>query len=120
MLSVIAVFMAALKDHSKFIVPGERPIIAIIAQDRKSGQVILCYIKGLLRVIPLLREIVEDQTIETITLSNGVVIEIHTASISAPRGRTFLAVLADERAYWPTSSESSAVDIEVINTCLCC
>ena len=114
MLAFIACYMAAVKDHRPHLVPGETPVIAIIAQDRKSGQVILNYIKGFLRVIPLLAEIVEDQTIETIRLSNGVVIEIRTASISAPRGRTFLAVLCDETAFW-AMGDSSNPDVEVIN-----
>ena len=54
-----------------------------------------------MREIPLFAELIEDELAETIRLSNGVVVEVHTASIGAPRGRTFLAVLCDETAFWP-------------------
>jgi hypothetical protein len=39
---------------------------------------------------------------------------VHTASIGAPRGRTFLAVLCDETAFWPMG-DSANPDVEVIN-----
>jgi len=67
-----------------------------------------------LRSIPLFAELIEDELAETVRLSNGVVIEVHTASIGAPRGRTFLAVLCDEIAFWPTDGDSANVDSEVI------
>ena len=47
-------------------------------------------------------------------LANGVVVEVHTASIGAPRGRTFLAVLCDELAFWVTG-EGANPDVEVLN-----
>ena len=47
-------------------------------------------------------------------MANGVVVEVHTASIGAPRGRTFLAVLCDELAFWVTG-EGANPDVEVLN-----
>ena len=40
---------------------------------------------------------------------------MHTASIGAPRGRTFLAVLCDETAFWSVEGDSANPDVEVIN-----
>jgi hypothetical protein len=40
---------------------------------------------------------------------------VHTASIGAPRGRTFLAVLCDETAFWSVEGDSANPDVEVIN-----
>jgi hypothetical protein len=114
-LALIAAYLAAVIDHTPYIVPGETPIIAIIARDRTQARVILSYIRGFLRSIPLFAELIEDELAETIRLSNGVVIEVHTASIGAPRGRTFLAVLADEIAFWATEGDSANPDVEVIN-----
>ena len=114
-LALIAAYLAAVVDHTPYIVPGETPVVAIIAKDRQQAKVILGYIRGFLRSIPLFAELIEDELAETIRLSNGVVIEVHTASIGAPRGRTFLAVLADEIAFWPTDGDSANVDAEVIN-----
>jgi len=50
---------------------------------------------------------------ESVILTNGVVIEVHTGSIASPRGRTFIAVLADEIAFW-RSDGSANPDQEVI------
>jgi hypothetical protein len=61
----------------------------------------------------MLARMIEDEMAESVKLSNGVVIEVHTASIASPRGRTFLAVLADEIAFWPMG-DSANPDVEVI------
>jgi hypothetical protein len=114
-LALIATYLACVLDHSAHIVPGEVPVVAVIAKDRTQARVILSYIAGLLRSIPLFAELIEDELAESIRLSNGVVIEVHTASIGAPRGRTFLAVLCDETAFWPVEGDSANVDVEVIN-----
>ena len=113
LLGLIAAYLATIPDHSAYVVPGENPVIAIIAADRKQARVIKSYIVGFLRRSPLLAEMIEDDLAETVRLSNGVLIEIHTGSIGAPRGRTFLAVLCDESAFWPMG-ESANPDVEVI------
>jgi hypothetical protein len=114
-LALIAAYLAAVVDHTPYIVPGETPVVAIIAKDRTQARVILNYIRGFLRSIPLFAELIEDELAETIRLSNGVVVEVHTASIGAPRGRTFLAVLCDETAFWSVEGDSANPDVEVIN-----
>ena len=95
-LATIATYLGCVLDHSDYIVPGETPVIAIIAKDRDQAKVIKNYIVGFMREIPAFADMIEDELAETVRLSNGVVVEVHTASIGAPRGRTFLAVLCDE------------------------
>ena len=114
-LALIATYLACVIDHRDYIVPGETPVVAVIARDRTQAKVILNYIAGFLRSIPLFAELIEDELAEFIRLSNGVVIEVHTASIGAPRGRTFLAVLCDETAFWSVKGDSANPDVEVIN-----
>ncbi len=114
-LALIAAYLAGCIDHSNHIVPGEAPVIAIIAKDRQQAKVILNYVTGFLRSIDLFADMIEDELAETIRLANGVVVEVHTASIGAPRGRTFLAVLCDEIAFWNNTSDSANPDLEVIN-----
>jgi hypothetical protein len=113
-LALIATYLACVIDHRAFIVPGETPIVAVIARDRTQARVILNYISGFMRSIALFAELIEDELAESVRLSNGVVVEVHTASIGAPRGRTFLAVLCDETAFWPMG-DSANPDVEVIN-----
>ena len=113
-LALIATYLACVLDHRDHIVPGETPVVAIIAKDRQQAKVILNYIAGFIRSIPLFAELLEEELAETLRLANGVVVEVHTASIGAPRGRTFLAVLCDELAFWVTG-EGANPDVEVLN-----
>ena len=69
----------------------------------------------MLRHVPLLAELIEGDEAEAITLSNGVRIEISTGNIGSPRGRTFIAVLCDEIAFWRTDNSSRRPDIEALN-----
>jgi hypothetical protein len=45
-LALIAAYLACVIDHRPFIVPGEVPVVAIIAKDRVQARVILSYMKG--------------------------------------------------------------------------
>ncbi|MCW8309118.1 hypothetical protein AruPA_18965 [Acidiphilium sp. PA] len=112
-LALIAVFLTCFRDYSTVTAPGEVPTIAIIAADRKQARVILGYAVGLLKAVPMLAGLIEDQLTESVRLTNGVVIEVHTGAIGAPRGRTFAAVLCDEIAFW-RSDDSANPDTEVL------
>ena len=113
-LAIIATYLGCILDHKPFLVPGETPVIAIIAADRRQAKVILNYIVGTISGSSYLSDMIADELAESVRLTNGVVVEVHTASIGAPRGRTFLAVLADESAFWPVG-DSANPDVEVIN-----
>ena len=113
-LAVVAVFLATLRDYDAYIAPGEVPTVAVIAADRKQARVILGYCLGLLKAVPLLAPQIKEAMTESVTLTSGVVIEVHTGRIGAPRGRTFIAVLADEIAFWATDEAGANPDAEVI------
>jgi hypothetical protein len=68
----------------------------IIARDRGQAPVITRFITGLLHATPMLRRIIENETADSIRLSNRVAIEIHTASFRSTRGYTIVAALLDE------------------------
>ena len=108
MLACIAVFLAAFRDWRPFLGPGEVATIMIIAADRRQARVIMRYCLGLLRAVPMLKQLIEGQTAESITLRNRVVIEVHTASFRSTRGYSLIAALCDEIAYWPSEEISRA------------
>jgi hypothetical protein len=112
-LALVAVYLAAFKDYTPHLAPGETPVIAIVAADRKQARVILKYCAGLLREVPLMASLLEEELVETLRLTNRVQIEIHTGSIASPRGRTFVAVLADEISFWKRDDAVNP-DAEVI------
>ena len=113
-LATVAVFLAAFHDWRPYLGPGERGTIMIVARDRRQARVIKRFITGLLREVPMLRPIIEDETAEIVTLKNRISIEIHTASFRSTRGYTIIAALLDEIAFWP-AEDSAEPDAEVVN-----
>ena len=111
-LALAAVFLGVFSDYEPHLAPGERATIAVIAADRRQARSIFRFAHGLLHAVPMLAAMIEDETQETITLQNRVVIEIHTASFRVTRGYTFAAVLADETAFW-RSDDSANPDVEI-------
>jgi hypothetical protein len=114
-LATIAVFLAAFRDWRPHLGPGEAGTVMVVAADRRQARVIMRYCLGLLRAVPMLRQLIEGETRESIQLRNRVVLEIHTASFRSTRGYTIVAALLDELAYWPVDELSAAPDVEVIN-----
>jgi hypothetical protein len=114
MLALIAVFLACFYDYRRYLSPGERGMVLVIASDRKQARTILRYIRAMLQRIPMLARMVEREAAESFDLTNFVSIEVATASFKAVRGYTIVAALLDELAFWPTE-DSTDPDYEVIN-----
>jgi hypothetical protein len=115
MLAVIAVFLACFRDWRPFLGPGEVGTVMVIAADRRQARTIMRYCHGLLTAVPMLAQLIEGQSRETIELRNRIVIEVHTASFRTTRGYTIVAALCDELAYWQSDETSAEPDVEVIN-----
>ncbi len=98
-LALIAVCLATLRDYTEFLAPGEVATIAVLADDLQARS-IFRYALGLMKAVPALQPMIEDDNTEAITLNNRVVIEISTASFRTARGYSFAAVLCDEIAFW--------------------
>jgi hypothetical protein len=114
MLACIATWLATFKDWRPFLGPGEVGTLMVIAADRKQSRVIMRYIVGLLKSVPMLSQLIEAETQESVQLRNCVVIEVHTASFRSTRGYSCVACLCDEIAFWPSDEFSAAPDIEVL------
>lgn len=112
-VAVIAVFIACFHDFSKFLSPGERGVVMIIAADRKQARVIFRYALAMLEGVPMLNRMIVRSDKESIELNNGINIEIHTASYRSTRGFTCVCALCDEIAFW-RSDESANPDKEII------
>jgi len=112
-LALVAVYLAAFHSYRKYLAPGERGTIMVIAADRKQARTIFRYIGGLLTKVPMLRRMVERETAEAFDLNNDVSIEVAVASFRSVRGYTVVAALLDELAFW-RSDESANPDSEII------
>lgn len=101
----------ALKDFDR--APGESVFVGVFAPDRRQARVTLGYVRGFLHARTELERLIEDEQKESITLSTGVVIEVLTASTSAPRGRTYALALIEEAAFLP-QGDSANPDLELV------
>lgn len=113
MLALCAVYLAVFRSYREHLTFGERATIMVIAADRKQARVILRYVAGLLRGIPMLKHMIERETADAFDLDNDVSIEIQTASWRSTRGYTLAAALLDELAFW-RSDDSANPDTEII------
>jgi hypothetical protein len=112
-LALIAVYLAVFRDYQDRLAPGEKATVAVIAADRKQARSVMRYMVGMFAAVPLLGGMIENETAEILTLTNGVVIEIHTASFRVTRGYSLVAAICDEIAFW-RSDEISANPAEEI------
>ncbi len=110
--ALLAVFVACFKTYR--LAPGERGVVMVIAADRRQARVVKRYISGLLRSVAMLDALIVRETKESVQLSNGIDIEIHTASFRAIRGYTVVAAILDEIAFWPTD-DAADPDAEILN-----
>src|SRR5262249_42354438 len=65
MLALVAVFLACFHDYRKYLQPGERGTIVVIAADRRQARTIFRYVRGLLHNVPMLRHMIERDTTDT-------------------------------------------------------
>ena len=112
-LALIAVFLSVFRDYRDQLAPGEAATVAVIAADRKQARSVMRFMLGMFGAVPMLVDMIASQTAESITLTNGVVIEIHTASFRVTRGYSLVAAICDEIAFW-RSDDSSANPAEEI------
>jgi hypothetical protein len=114
-LSLIACFLAVYRKWDDYLSPGEQGTIKVISVDRRQSRVIHRYVRAFLLHCEALAHLVERDTDDEITLSNGITIEIQSASYRSVRGYTCVAVLADETAFWYTNEDAASSDVEILN-----
>lgn len=115
--AAVAVYLgtvgAALEGLTDRLSPGEKGVIALLATDRRQAKVALQFINGIFDNSPVLNQMVKSRNTESLELHNRVTIEVSTSSYRAIRGRTLLAVLLDEIAFFRDSETSAANDREI-------
>jgi hypothetical protein len=107
----LLVFLACFKKYE--LAPGERGVAVMIAADRRQARVCKGYVSGFLHSAPMLEAMIAKETRDSIELTNGITIEIHTASFRTLRGYTVVAAVCDEVAFWPTG-DSANPDSEIL------
>jgi hypothetical protein len=90
-------------------------VLLLIAPDQRQAKIPLQYIEAVFEGSPLLKSMVVRKTTDTIELSNNVSIEVRSASFRRLRGPTYIAVIADEAAFFRSEEFSANVDVEILN-----
>jgi len=83
----------------------------IVAADRDQARIAFRYVLGLLEASLILAQEIHTTTADTIRLRNGIEICIGTADKAAVRGRTLIAVVCDEIAFWGSDAAEVLVGI---------
>jgi hypothetical protein len=113
-LALIACYLAVFRDWRQYLSPGEVGTIKVIACDRRQARVIHRYCRALLQKVPAIAQLVARDGDDEIELSNGISIEIQTASFRSVRGFTVIAALLDEIAFW-RNEDSANPDQEILD-----
>lgn len=99
--SLILAHTAMLFDRrSSTLRPGERALVACIAVDREQAGIVKGYTRAFYDDIPALKRMVTRDTADGLALNNGVDISILTNSFRTTRGRSMLACVLDECAFY--------------------
>ena len=115
-ISCLVVYLAIFFDHGAKLAPGERGVLLCLAQNRQQAKVVFGYVTGIFEAVPLLAGLVENQTAESLSLTNGVEIEVRSASFRGLRGITAIGVVCDEAAFWyDEASGSQNSDTEILD-----
>jgi hypothetical protein len=115
-LALIAVYLACCLQWSKYLAPGERGFISVLAAQRKQAAQIMGYVKGTITGNPALKSmLVGSPLVESVEIVGSMVIEVVTATITAVRSRTVVAALCDEIAFWQSDESSANPDEEILN-----
>lgn len=112
--AVLAVYIAALCDHSAVLASGERGVVPILAASTTQASRAFNHAKGILGQSPVLSGLVEGDTTDTIKLSTRIDIETRAASFRTIRGITAVAAVADEVAFWHLEGAANP-DVEILN-----
>ena len=105
-LALIAVFLACFRDWRPYLGPGEVGTVMVIAADRKQARVIMRYVKGLLQSVPMLKQLIQAETRESITLKGRVADRGAHGIIPDNQGIHNCRRSAGRIAYWPTDEGS--------------
>jgi hypothetical protein len=113
-LSAVAVHRAALsQDWSKSLSAGEQGVVILIGSDRKQAKILRRYCAALV-AMPMIKAEVHRNTDDVLEFRNEAALEVVTNDADLVRGRSVLALLGTEAAFWNTDPDASSSDEEVV------
>lgn len=111
LVAYFATIGAEVFGYRKHLTRGERGVVQLLAVDRDQARVCLGYLKAMFEQKMLARMVAKD-TADGLELTNGLGIEITTNDRRRVRGRTVVAAVFDEVAFWHNEGSVSP-DVDV-------
>jgi hypothetical protein len=115
MAAAIAIYLALFTKHK--LARGEKGMCLIIAGSTAQASTVFNYIRGFLEASPALAKEVAAVSRHEVTLRNGIILGVHSNSFRTVRGRTLIACVMDEVAYW-RDLDSALPDTETYSAVL--
>lgn len=117
MAALAASYIAAFGDHAGKLAPGETGHVIVLAASKSQARAVHDYVAGFFESSPILAQMLDDINSEEIKLKGNISISVHTNSFRTVRGRTLLAAIFDETAFWRDETSASP-DVEVYRAVL--
>lgn len=95
----LAVFLALFRQWT--LAPGEVGVVLVMAVDKAQAKVAFRYVLGALEAHPMLWAEVANVTADVIVFRNGIELQVTASDHASVRGRTVLAAILDEFAFYP-------------------
>lgn len=115
--AAIAAFIAVFVDHRAKLAAGEIGFVLVLAPTQAQAQVVFNYVLAFFQSSPILSQQIESVTANEIRLADNIVVGVHPNSFRTIRGRTLLACIFDETAYWRDETSASP-DVETYRAVL--
>ena len=115
MAAAISTYIGAIEQHK--LTSGEVGYVLLLAASRDQASVAFQYVTGFLQSSPILRQQIVSITASEVRLKGNIVIGVHAGSYRTIRGRTLLAVVADETSLWRDEA-SAQPDVEIYRACM--
>jgi hypothetical protein len=115
--AAVTAFLSACLDHASVLAPGETGVVLVLAASRSQAAVVSRYVEGVIRASPILAALIDSATGDQIRLRGNIVIAVHSNSFRTVRGRTLIAAIFDEIAYWRDDTTANP-DVETYRSVL--
>ena len=115
MAAAVAVYAACFQQHK--LAAGEQGMVLVLAASQAQARTVFQYAVGFLQASPVLLQEIAEVTRHEICLRSGVLIAIHSNGFRGVRGRTLLACVFDEIAFWRDET-SATPDVETYRAVL--
>jgi hypothetical protein len=110
MAAALSVFLSLFQRHK--LAKGETGHVLVLAATADQAKTVFDYASGFIEASDALRREVRSITQHEIRLANNVVVAVHVNSFRTVRGKTLLACIFDETAFWRDET-SATPDVEV-------